>query len=66
MEDSGTGSSLQPASDAFAEALKLIFGATPQVFGYSSAFGPAPHEVAAALLRKWLPLHAVETSYEGY
>jgi phosphohistidine phosphatase len=36
------------------------------VYGYSSAFGPAPHEVAAALLRRWLPLHAVTTSYEGY
>ena len=36
------------------------------VFGYSSAFGPAPHEVAAGLLRRWLPLHTVTTSYEGY
>lgn len=36
------------------------------VYGYSSAFGPAPHEVAAALLRRWLPLHTVTTSYEGY
>ena len=40
--------------------------ATVHVFGYSSAFGPAPHEVAAGLLRRWLPLHAVTTSYEGY
>lgn len=40
--------------------------ATVHVFGYSSAFGPAPHEVAAALLRRWLPLHTVTTSYEGY
>jgi Janus/Ocnus family (Ocnus) len=40
--------------------------ATVHVFGYSSAFGPAPHEVAAALLRRWMPLHTVTTSYEGY
>ncbi len=39
------------------------------IYGYSGAFGPAPHEVAAALLRKWLPLYdpsCITTSYEGY
>jgi Janus/Ocnus family (Ocnus) len=40
--------------------------AAAHLYGYSSAFGPAPHEVAAALLRRWLPLHTVTTSYEGY
>ncbi len=40
--------------------------ATVHVYGYSSVFGPAPHEVSAALLRRWLPLHTVTTSYEGY
>ncbi len=40
--------------------------ASVYVYGYSSAFGPAPHEVSAALLRRWLPLHAVTLSYEGY
>lgn len=37
-----------------------------EVYGYSAAFGPAPHEVAAALLRRWHPLHSVGVSYEGY
>eukprot|EP00983_Pelagomonas_calceolata_P066656 1149145-Pelagomonas_calceolata.AAC.1 len=40
-----------------------------QVYGYSSGFGAAPHEVAAALIKKWHPLYdseAVTISYEGY
>jgi hypothetical protein len=37
-----------------------------QVYGYSAAFGQAPHEVTAALLQRWFPFHAVEASYEGY
>jgi phosphohistidine phosphatase len=39
------------------------------VYGYSAAFGPAPHEVSAALLRRWLPLYGAEgvtVSYDGY
>lgn len=36
------------------------------VYGYSAAFGQAPHEVSAALLRRWLPFHEVEVSYDGY
>ena len=36
------------------------------VYGYSSAFGQAPHDVTAALARKWLPLHDITVSYEGY
>lgn len=39
------------------------------VYGYSAAFGPAPHEVTAALLRRWFPYYAadaVRVSYEGY
>jgi phosphohistidine phosphatase len=39
------------------------------VYGYSAAFGPAPHEVAAALLRRWHPFYgpeAVSVSYDGY
>lgn len=36
------------------------------VFGFSSAFGQAPHHVTAALLRGWLPLHDITASYEGY
>jgi hypothetical protein len=36
------------------------------VFGFSSAFGQAPHHVTAALLRRWLPLHDITASYEGY
>lgn len=36
------------------------------IYGYSSAFGQAPHEVTAAIARQWLPLHAITVSYEGY
>ncbi|GAB4813365.1 hypothetical protein N2152v2_000411 [Parachlorella kessleri] len=36
------------------------------VYGYSSAFGQAPHEVTAALLRRWFPLHDITVSYDGY
>lgn len=36
------------------------------VYGYSAAFGPAVHEVAAGLLKKWLPFHNVTWSYAGY
>jgi hypothetical protein len=36
------------------------------VFGFSAAFGQAPHEVTAALLRRWLPLHDIVVSYSGY
>ncbi|KAL4422858.1 hypothetical protein ABPG75_009055 [Micractinium tetrahymenae] len=36
------------------------------VYGYSAAFGQAPHHVTAALLRRWLPFHEVTASYDGY
>ena len=36
------------------------------VFGYSAAFGPAPHEVTAAVIKKWNPFLKVNVSYEGY
>lgn len=39
------------------------------IFGYSSAFGPAPHEVSAALVRKWHPFYdpeCITVSYSGY
>jgi hypothetical protein len=37
-----------------------------RVYGYSAAFGPAVHEVAAGLLKKCYPFHDVAWSYEGY
>jgi len=37
------------------------------VYGYSAAFGPAVHEVAAGLLKKWYPFYShVTWSYDGY
>ena len=36
------------------------------IYGYSGAFGPAPHEVAATIVRRWHPFAEVVTSYEGY
>ena len=40
-----------------------------KVYGYSMAFGPAVHEVAAALIRQTYPWYApdgVSVDYEGY
>lgn len=42
---------------------------TIEVYGYSAAFGPAPHEVSAAMLHRWYPLYdkeSITVSYEGY
>lgn len=36
------------------------------VYGYSAAFGTSPHEVSAAILRRWFPFSSVTVSYEGY
>ena len=36
------------------------------IYGYSSAFGAAPHEITAALVQKWLPLSTVAFDYSGY
>lgn len=37
------------------------------IFGYSVAFGPAVHEISAAIVRQQFPLyHEVTVSYEGY
>lgn len=36
------------------------------VYGFSSAFGQAPHDVTAALLRRWLPRHDISVGYDGY
>jgi hypothetical protein len=37
-----------------------------QVYGYSAAFGPSPHEVSVAILQRWFPFSSVTVSYEGY
>jgi len=37
-----------------------------RVFGYSSAFGPAPHELAAALIQRSYPMSNITHSYSGY
>lgn len=36
------------------------------IFGYSSAFGAAPHEISKALVQRWRPFAEVTSSYEGY
>lgn len=36
------------------------------IYGFSSAFGQAPHDVTAALLRRWLPRHDISVAYNGY
>lgn len=39
------------------------------IYGYSAAFGPAPHEVSCAIVRDWYPFYddnSVSVSYDGY
>ena len=39
------------------------------IYGYSSAYGQAPHDLSAAIVRQWYPMYAPEkitVSYEGY
>ena len=36
------------------------------IYGYSTGFGLAPHEVTAAIAKRWLPLHDITFQYEGY
>jgi NADH pyrophosphatase NudC (nudix superfamily) len=43
-----------------------VGGGVVTVYGYSAAFGPAPHEMTAAVLKKWDPFLDVSVSYEGY
>jgi hypothetical protein len=39
---------------------------TIHIYGYSSAYDQAPHDVTAVLVRKWYPFHNVTVSYTGY
>ncbi|DBA89995.1 TPA: hypothetical protein ACH3X2_004368 [Trebouxia sp. C0005] len=39
------------------------------IYGYSSAYGQAPHDLSAAIVRQWYPMYApdkITVSYEGY
>ena len=36
------------------------------VFGFSAAFGQAPHEITGSILRAALPFYSIHVSYEGY
>jgi NADH pyrophosphatase NudC (nudix superfamily) len=51
-----------PAVDDIGTAV----GGVVIVYGYSAAFGQAPHEVTATLLRRWLPFHDITFNYDGY
>ncbi|KAK9904943.1 hypothetical protein WJX75_006102 [Coccomyxa subellipsoidea] len=46
---------------AFDEQKKTI-----DIYGYSSAYDQAPHDVTAVLIRRNYPFHAVSVSYSGY
>ncbi|KAL0021159.1 hypothetical protein WJX77_006441 [Trebouxia sp. C0004] len=42
---------------------------TISIYGYSSAYGQAPHDLSAAIVRQWYPMYApdkITVSYEGY
>ena len=43
-----------------------VTGKAASIYGYSQAFGQAPHDVSAALVRRSYPLLDVSVSYEGY
>lgn len=39
------------------------------IYGYSSAYGQAPHDLSVAIVRQWYPLYdpdKITASYEGY
>lgn len=36
------------------------------IYGYSTGFGQAPHEVTASIAKQWLPFHNITISFEGY
>ena len=36
------------------------------IYGYSSAYGAAPHEVTAALIQRWYPMANITFAYKGY
>mmetsp|Transcript_7512 Transcript_7512/g.15075 ORF Transcript_7512/g.15075 Transcript_7512/m.15075 type:complete len:603 (-) Transcript_7512:143-1951(-) len=39
---------------------------TISIFGFSSAFSQAPHEITGCILRASLPFHHIHVSYDGY
>lgn len=41
-------------------------GKSISVYGFSAAFGQAPHEISGAILRARLPFHSISVSFEGY
>jgi len=43
-----------------------VEGRVIDVYGFSSAFGCAVHDVTAVILRKWMALHDVHVRYDGY
>ena len=43
-----------------------VKGRAATIYGYSQAFGQAPHDVSAGLVRRSYPLLDVSVSYEGY
>lgn len=36
------------------------------VYGFSAAFGQAPHEISGGILRSKLPFYSIHVSYDGY
>ena len=36
------------------------------IYGFSTAYDQAPHEVTAAIAKQWLPFHDITISYQGY
>ena len=39
------------------------------IYGFSSAYGQAPHDLSAAIVRQWYPMYdadKITVSYEGY
>lgn len=43
-----------------------VKGRAATIYGYSQAFGQAPHDISAALVRRSYPLLDVSVSHEGY
>jgi hypothetical protein len=66
----GCGAGREPGPAAQVDPLGggriSVEGRAATVYGYSQAFGQAPHDVSAALVRRCYPLLDVAVSWEGY
>ena len=65
-DESTAAKNSDASSAADSSGAETAGGSRCLIYGYSSAFGAAPHELSAAIVRRWYPFSDVAISYEGY